>query len=118
MTSQDLEKLTNLLSEEESLVRKELKEISVEDPASGGLQPKPAEYYGDVREDDIAREATFTETNVALEKELTNRLEDILNAQEKLKTGHYGVCEKCGVDIPLDRLMTLPMARFCVNCAE
>ena len=118
MTPQDLEKLTQLLSEEEALVRKELGEVAVKDPASGGFQPKPADYEGDVRDDDIAREATVTETNTALEQELKHHLEAILKAQEKLKTGHYGVCEKCGIDIPVERLMEVPMASFCINCAE
>lgn len=118
ITAQDLEKLTGLLSKEEVLVRKELAGVSVKDPASGGLQPNPPDYGGDVREDDIAREATFTETNTALEQELNHRLDDILKAQEKLKMGRYGLCEKCGADIPLERLMAIPSARFCVNCAE
>lgn len=118
MTPQDLEKLTQLLSKEETLVRKELGEVAVKDPASGGFQPIPADYEGDVREDDIAREATVTETNTALEQELKHHLEAILKAQEKLKTGHYGVCEKCGADIPVERLMAMPMAPFCVKHAE
>lgn len=118
MTQQDLEKLSQLLSKEESLVRKELGDVAVKDPASGGFQPKPADYEGDVREDDIAREAMLTETNTALEQELKHRLEAILKAQQKLKTGHYGVCEKCGVDIPLERLMAVPMTPFCIKCTE
>ncbi len=118
MTPQDLEKLTQLLKEEELLARKELGEVAVADPASGGFQPIPADYEGDVREDDIVREATITETNTALEQELKHHLEAILEAQEKLKTGHYGVCEKCSVEIPIERLMAMPMTPFCINCAE
>ncbi len=118
MTPQDLEKLTRLLSEEEALIRKELGEVAIKDPASGGFQPKPADYEGDVREDDIAREATLTETNTALEQELKHHLEAILKAQEKLKTGRYGVCEKCGVEIPAHRLEALPATPYCVAHAE
>lgn len=118
MTPQDLEKLTQLLSEEEVLVRKELGEVAVKDPASGGFQPIPADYEGDVREDDIVREATLTEANTALEQELKHHLEAILKAQEKLKTGHYGVCEKCDIEIPVQRLMEVPMTQFCINHAE
>ncbi len=118
MIPQDLEKLTDLLSKEEALVRKELGEVAVKDMASGGFQPKPADYQGDVREDDIVREATITENNTAIEQELKHRLEAILKAQEKLKMGHYGVCEKCGIDIPIERLIAVPMTPFCVNHAE
>lgn len=118
MTPENIKKLKELLEKEEALVRKELSGVAFKDPATGGLQPKPAEYDGDVREDDIARESTFTETKTALEKELELRLDEIVKAQEKLKTGHYGVCEKCGVDIPLERLLEVPMTRFCIDCAE
>ena len=118
MTPQDLEKFDHLLSEEEVLVRKDLEEVAVKDPASGGFQPKPADYEGDVREDDIAREATTTETNTALEQELKHHLESILEAKEKIKNGTYGVCEKCGEDISVERLVELPMTPFCIKHAE
>ncbi len=118
MTQENIDKLKKLLSEEEALIRKELDTVAVKDPASGGFQPKPAEYGGDVREDDIAREATFTENNTAIEQELKHRLLAIEKAQQKLQNGQYGVCEKCGADITLERLLKVPMTPFCINCAE
>jgi RNA polymerase-binding transcription factor DksA len=118
MNSQDIEKLAHLLSQEEALARKELGGVAIKDPASGGFQPMPADYDGDVREDDIVREATLTETNTALEQELKHHLAAILKAQEKLKTDHYGVCEKCGKEIPIERLLELPMTPFCIEHAE
>jgi len=118
MTPENIETLTHLLSEEETLVRKELKGVAFKDPATGGLQPKPAKYQGNIRQDDIARESTITETNTALEKELEHRLGQILIAQEKLKNGSYGTCDKCGDAIPLDRLLVVPMAPFCIKHSE
>ncbi|MBP9821997.1 MAG: TraR/DksA C4-type zinc finger protein [Candidatus Pacebacteria bacterium] len=118
MNQENLKTLEELLVKEEALVRKELSDVAVIDPASGGFQPKPAQYDGDVREDDIVREATMTENNTAVEQELKHRLEDIVEAHEKLQNGRYGVCEKCGIDIPLERLLEVPTARFCIKCAE
>jgi len=118
MTTQDLEKFDRLLLQEEVQARKELSEVAIKDPASGGFQPKPAEYDGEVREDDIAREATTTETNTALEQELKHHLEAILKAKDKIKNGQYGICEKCGDEISLDRLEALPMTQFCIKHAE
>jgi DnaK suppressor protein len=38
-------------------------------------------------------------------------------AGERLAAGTYGVCERCGVVIPEDRLAALPATSTCVRCA-
>jgi RNA polymerase-binding transcription factor DksA len=43
-------------------------------------------------------------------------LRDINLALEKIKKGNYGICEKCGKEIEIDRLEAIPEARFCKNC--
>ncbi|WP_374536096.1 TraR/DksA family transcriptional regulator [Micromonospora aurantiaca (nom. illeg.)] len=35
-----------------------------------------------------------------------------------MSEGTYGVCERCGQDIPTARLEILPSARFCVPCQQ
>ncbi|MBO4204585.1 TraR/DksA family transcriptional regulator [Micromonospora echinofusca] len=45
-------------------------------------------------------------------------LEQITGALTRLADGRYGVCEKCGRDIPRERLEVLPHARFCVPCQQ
>ena len=37
---------------------------------------------------------------------------------EKIKKGKYGICEKCGKEIPLERLEVSPEARFCLKCEK
>lgn len=37
-------------------------------------------------------------------------------AKEKLETGKYGICEKCGSEIVKQRLKAVPFARFCITC--
>lgn len=119
MTSQELETFSQLLNQEETQVKKELGEVAIKDPATpNGYQPKPGDYGGDMNEDEVARQTTDSETNTALEEELKHRLDEILKAQEKLKTGRYGLCDKCGANIPAERLQALPMTPFCINCAE
>ena len=39
-------------------------------------------------------------------------------ALTKMDLGTYGVCERCGNDIPLERLEALPWAILCVDCAR
>ena len=119
MTPQDLEKLTQLLADEESLVRKELADVAISSPVSKNIfTTKPADYGSDLDEDDTARKTTGSDTNDAMEHTLKQRLDEILKAQEKLKTGHYGVCEKCGAQIPVERLMVAPTSPYCIQCAD
>lgn len=54
----------------------------------------------------------------ALERDAGNvavvraQLEDVDRALEKFDAGTYGVCEQCGLPIPLARLRRVPAARF------
>jgi DnaK suppressor protein len=50
--------------------------------------------------------------------ELANRKADIEHALEKLESGSFGNCERCGKQIPTGRLEALPFARYCVDCQE
>ena len=58
------------------------------------------------------------------EKELSvdANTEDLLrkagNALERLDQGEYGICESCGVAIPIARLEVLPYTTLCVECAQ
>src|SRR5579864_7488650 len=45
-------------------------------------------------------------------------LEEIEAAHKRLKTGEYGICGVCGIQIPNARLRALPWARLCVRCAD
>jgi DnaK suppressor protein len=41
---------------------------------------------------------------------------DTAQALRRMADGSYGACERCAASIPLERLETLPQARFCVPC--
>ena len=45
-------------------------------------------------------------------------LEEVNHALEKIKKGTYGICEKSGEPIPMERLRAEPHARFTVEEAE
>lgn len=119
MTQEQLEKFTNILAEEEAIVRKELADVAIQDPLMKNVfQSKPADYGSEDGKEDSVGEMIASEVNNAMEYELKQRLDEILKAQEKLKTGHYGICDKCGEEIPEERLLAVPMTLFCINCAE
>ncbi len=48
--------------------------------------------------------------------------EDLLrkaeNALARLDNGEYGICESCGIAIPIARLEVLPYTTLCVECAQ
>ena len=53
----------------------------------------------------------------ALIQQAERHLLDIRDALERLGSGRYGVCERCGAAIPVERLEARPVARTCVGCA-
>jgi len=55
-------------------------------------------------------------TLLPLEHNLETSLKDINLALEKIRNGKYGICEKCGKEIPEERLRVHPEARFCLKC--
>jgi DnaK suppressor protein len=56
------------------------------------------------------------ERDLALSAQALAAVEEIDRALEKLDAGTYGVCEKCGENIPKERLKALPYAALCVRC--
>jgi RNA polymerase-binding transcription factor DksA len=45
-------------------------------------------------------------------------LADTTEALRRMSNGTYGRCERCGLDIAMERLEILPHARFCVPCQQ
>ena len=45
-------------------------------------------------------------------------IEQIDNALRNLKSGKYGICEKCGKKINKERLRAIPFVNLCIKCKE
>ena len=43
---------------------------------------------------------------------------EVTHALERIEQGAYGRCERCGKDIPVERLEAIPSTRFCVDCKQ
>jgi DnaK suppressor protein len=76
-------------------------------------------------ETDLEREAEErgqTDTLIRLLDRLDERMkreiEAIDRALMKIESGSYGRCERCGKDIALARLESLPAASNCLACSE
>lgn len=43
---------------------------------------------------------------------------EIAGALKRMDEGSYGKCERCGREIPIERLEARPAANLCVTCAQ
>ena len=92
-------------------IEKELSELGAE--PDGSIQVSLDEGFAD------AAQATSERANVlSLVEGLRNRLQDVRSALARLERGVYGKCERCGKDIPSERLEAVRTARLCISCAQ
>ncbi|MFC0273988.1 yteA family sporulation protein [Metabacillus herbersteinensis] len=62
---------------------------------------------------DAATDLYEREKDIALNEHVEEEYHDIERALDAIEKGIYGVCETCGVEIPLDRLDAIPTATTC-----
>ena len=70
----------------------------------------------DVELDEGDTEIVEREKTAALIVVLERRQRDIEHALRVIDLGQYGVCERCGAQIPPARLEVKPDATLCLNC--
>ncbi|MBN2721919.1 MAG: TraR/DksA C4-type zinc finger protein [Campylobacterales bacterium] len=71
--------------------------------------------------DDLEDLASLESDNMhhtAILKQQQHELDEVIHALSKIKTGNYGICEKSGDEIPLERLRAMPHARYCIKHAQ
>jgi DnaK suppressor protein len=67
---------------------------------------------------DVARLSTDIETKANLIERAEERLRFIDQALGRLERCNYGTCAECGEAIPVERLMAVPFAIYCVDCQQ
>jgi DnaK suppressor protein len=102
-----------LLEERERLVR-EIAEL--EASLSESLEDSSGESPYDQHMAETAGVTLDREIDLSLEENARAALVQIERALEKLETGTYGQCEKCGKPIGKGRLREAPSATLCVDC--
>jgi DnaK suppressor protein len=72
-------------------------------------------------EKDFAEQVTQRENDEvlnAIDEEAQQTVQLIDAALTRIKEGSYGLCARCGENIPEARLAALPYVTTCVDCAE
>lgn len=105
-----LNELKEKLLAEKSRLEGELARLGTPTGAEGDYETQYAADLGD-DPDENATEVEEYVDNVAVEGSLESQLKDVNDALVKMTAGTYGVCEKTGEPIPVDRLQAYPAAR-------
>jgi RNA polymerase-binding transcription factor DksA len=85
----------------------------------GGIVEASRDSNADDEHDPEGATIAFERSQVdALAQQAVHHLAEVDAALERLRTGAYGVCERCGGQIPAERLEVRPVARTCVACVS
>lgn len=114
-TSRAKERLTEELDE--------LKVVLEQRRDSGDLDESQQESSGELSSQDQhpgdVGTTTFERTrDLAIEKHLEDRIEEVGAALARIDGGSYGKCEVCGKDIEPERLEARPATRYCKEHQE
>ncbi|MDO8552461.1 MAG: TraR/DksA C4-type zinc finger protein [bacterium] len=116
INAQELNDFRAELEAEVDSLKEELASHGKATPETGDWQGTKGELNGEEADpNDAADQMEELATNVPLVEELEKRYKDVASALEKIENNAYGVCEKCGEEIPLKRLRANPAARTCVD---
>jgi DnaK suppressor protein len=122
MNKELLKELKEKLEKEKIQVEKNLETFAEkDDKLEGDWDAKFPKWNDDSHASNSALEIAADEveeysTLLSLEHVLEIRLKNINSALKKIGSNKYGICEKCGKEIPIERLKIYPEARFCVKC--
>jgi RNA polymerase-binding transcription factor DksA len=119
MKEELLKKFKERLEKEKKEIEKQLKEFSERGKIPDDWEAKFPHYDGESGSGALERAADEVEEyeNLrSLEQVLEVKLKNINLALKRIKDGNYGICEKCGGEIEIERLEAIPEARFCKKC--
>ena len=109
MSPQEKEELKDQIDENISQLRKDI----------SGLEKEIDPIAPDVAIGRLSRMEAIGEKSIKEELLRTSheRLRKLLSTLEEIDNDKFGVCIKCGSDIPLARIQAVPESKKCINCA-
>lgn len=108
-----IEKLKNLLLNQQKKVEEDIKALEDDDPVLKDNASAESSEPG--------TDSWLADTHsrvVAVKQSLLDLLDKTRKALANLRTGRYGKCENCGMDIEPQRLEAMPTATLCIACSK
>lgn len=114
----NLDEFRKRLLEEKAKIERALNNIS-----AGSLRNAQKDFLGedsmyDQHPADIATETFLRERDLGLKDALETDRAKVDGALRRIEEGTYGICRRCGREIPEERLRVVPAAELCVSCQE
>lgn len=110
ITEEKLAELRAALEEQRENLRKEIEEQGG-DPDSDDAEIDVERGFADSAHATAERARTLS-----VMKALRANLRWVNRALKKMELGTYGICERCGQPIAVERLEALPWAILCIDC--
>jgi len=115
LTEKELSYYKEMLEEQKQDLLDEIRELesklSLQDGYDESEQNIYSTHQADVSDSLYDRELLVDEHERAL-----NELKEIKTSLKQISEGNYGICIRCGAEIPKPRLEVVPYAKTCVKC--
>lgn len=115
MDKQILDELKALLLKEKEDLEENLERIAKPVNKEKGDYETNFEEIGADREDNTTEVEEYTD-NLPVEITLEKKLQETLDALDRMEKGTYGFCENCQKEIDIERLRANPSAKTCIKC--
>lgn len=116
MDTKTIEQLKTALENEKQNLEKQLATFATEDKEIKGNWDAKRTNTEDTDMEEKADEVEEYDNLLSLEHSLENKLQAVNSALEKITAGNYGLCEKCGKEIEMERLSAYPEGKLCIAC--
>lgn len=110
-----LDELKNQLLKEKEDLEKNLSRIARPVNVKEGDYETTFDEIGSDR-DDNATEVDQYSGNMPVENTLEKKLQEVIDALERMDKSTYGICENCKKEIDIERLKANPAAKTCIEC--
>lgn len=110
-----LDRQRQLLHEERATYTVQAEELKAQ-ADSLALEHEPGDVQFDEEGGEGGTSNVDRELDLILSGQARAAIAEIDRALAKIDAGTYGICEKCGTEIPEPRLEALPHASLCVTC--
>jgi DnaK suppressor protein len=117
MNKKTIEQFKKRLTDEKLELENELNNIGQKsEKTPGGWEATASGSSTDsADENEVADKLEELEENTGIVNQLETQLGEVNLALERIEKGTYGICDKCGKPIEVDRLEANPSSRFSIK---